>query len=192
MKIAVGSTRSPKVEAVREAWEVFSHGIVRDASEPIEVVAYDISNNSAPAMPLSVEQLMQGAKSRVENLTLQLKRERAEAEFYIGLEGGFHIVDLEGARRQVFLESWAYVSDGHQGYFGHGGGVFVPPRLSSPVVDRGIELGIVIDRFAEETDIRSKQGAWGVLTRDILTRKHSFVIALIAAFAPFYNPQAFS
>lgn len=192
MKIAVGSTRPPKLQAVHEAWEVFAGAILEDSSEAVSIVAYDVSSNSGPAMPLSVEELMRGAKSRAENLALQLKRERAEAEFYIGLEGGFHIVDFEGARRQVFLESWAYVSDGHQGFFGHGGGVFVPPRLSSPVVDRGIELGIVIDRFAEESDIRSKQGAWGVLTRDILTRKHSFVIALIAAFAPFYNPEAFS
>lgn len=192
MRIAVGSTRPPKVEAVREAWDVFSDGILEDASENVSIVAYDVPGKAAPAMPLSVEQLMRGARERVENLALQLKRERAEAEFYVGLEGGFHIVDYEGARRQVFLESWAYVSDGHQGYYGHGGGVFVPPRLSSPVVDRGIELGIVIDRFAEESDIRSKQGAWGILTRDILTRKHSFVIALIAAFAPFYNPQAYN
>ncbi len=190
MRVAVGSTRIPKVEAVREALGIFAAALAPDASEALDIYSYDVSNG-APAMPLSVEQLMRGAKGRVENLILQLKRERAEADFYIGLEGGFHVVDFDVARRQIFLESWAYVSDGHQGYYGHGGGVFVPPRLSSPVVDRGIELGIVIDRFTEESDIRSKQGAWGVLTRDILTRRHSFVIALIAAFAPFYNPQAF-
>ncbi len=186
----MGSTRAPKVEAVREAWEVFADAIVEDRDEEVAILTYDVSNG-APAMPLNVQQLMKGARGRVDNLILQLKRERAEADFYIGLEGGFHIEDFDGARRQVFLESWAYVSDGHQGYFGHGGGVCVPQRLSSPVVDRGIELGIVIDRFADESDIRSKQGAWGVLTRDILTRKHSFLIALIAAFAPFYNPRAF-
>ena len=70
-------------------------------------------------------------------------------------------------------------------------GVSVPSRIADPVIDRGIELGIIIDRFSEQKDIRSKQGAWGVLTQDVLTRKHSFVIALIAAFAPFYNCDAY-
>ena len=190
MRIAIGSTRPPKVEAVKEAWGIFAKQIVDDKDDPVSFVTYDVSNGG-PAMPLSVADLMKGAMERAENLILQLKRERSEADFYIGLEGGFNIVDLEGARRQVFLESWAYVTDGHQGYFGHGGGIFVPPKISSPVVDRGIELGIVIDRFSDESDVRSKQGAWGVLTRDILSRRHSFVIALIAAFAPFYNSEAF-
>ena len=53
----------------------------------------------------------------------------------------------------------------------------MPSRIADPVIDRGIELGIIIDRFGEQTNVRSKQGTWGVLTRDILTRKHSFVIA---------------
>jgi non-canonical (house-cleaning) NTP pyrophosphatase len=52
-------------------------------------------------------------------------------------------------------------------------------------------LGIAIDRFASQTDIRSKQGTWGVLSHDILTRRHSFVIALISAFAPFYNKKVY-
>lgn len=190
MRIAVGSTRGPKVEAVQEAWSIFSKQILRDPDESVDFLSYDVQT-SGPAMPLSLAELMGGAQNRVERLILQLKRERAEADFYIGLEGGFQIIDQEGIRRQVFLESWAYVSDGHQGYFGHGGGVYVPPRLASPVIDRGIELGIAIDRFSSESDVRSKQGAWGVLTRDILNRRHSFVIALIAAFAPFYNPDVY-
>ncbi len=191
MKIAIGSTRAPKVEAVKEAWGIFSKQLLPDDAEQATFVTYDVAVDG-PAMPISLDQLMKGARSRVEGLILQLKRERAEADYYVGLEGGFHIIDSEVARRQAFLESWAYVSDGHLGYFGHGGGIYVPPKIASPVIDRGIELGIVIDRFSDESDVRSKQGAWGVLTRDILSRRHSFVIALIAAFAPFYNPKAFS
>ncbi len=54
------------------------------------------------------------------------------------------------------------------------------------------ELGIVIDEVAGVRDVRSKQGAWGVLSRDLLTRAMSFEAALIAAFAPFYNPELYS
>jgi len=40
--------------------------------------------------------------------------------------------------------------------------------------------------------VRSKQGAWGVLSRDLLTRSDSFEAALLAAFAPFYNAKLYS
>ncbi|MDA2937518.1 inosine/xanthosine triphosphatase [Acidobacteria bacterium AH-259-A15] len=190
MRIAIGSTREPKVEAVEEAWQVFAAKILEDPDEEVTFLSYDVSNG-IPSMPLSVCDLMHGALGRVDNLTLQLKREKAEADFYIGLESGFSVVNSQGPRRQVFLQSWAYVSDGHRGFFGHGGGVSVPPVIADPVIDRGIELGIAIDRLSDRRDVRSKQGTWGILTRDILTRRHSFVIALIAAFAPFYNSEAY-
>ncbi len=190
MKIAIGSTREPKVEAVKEAWQVFAAKILSDPEEKSSFYSYDLSNGS-PHMPLSVSDLMEGARGRAENLALQLKREKAEANFYVGLEGGFHVIDSQGPRRQAFLESWAYVSDGYMGFYGHGGGLYVPSSISDPVIDRGIELGIVMDRLTQQTEVGNKQGTWGVLTQDILTRKHSFVIALIAAFAPFYHPEAY-
>lgn len=191
MKIAIGSTRTPKVEAVKEAWGIFSSKILIAGDEDAEFSPFDVPTE-APEMPVSVDELMIGAQQRADHLMFQLKRERAEADFYVGLEGGFNIVDPRGARRQVFLESWAFVSDGHAGYFGHGGGIYVPPSISAPVIDRGLELGIVIDRFAQEHEVSCKQGVWGVLTSDIINRQHSFVIALIAAFAPFYNSSVYN
>lgn len=191
MRIAVGSTREPKVEAVKEAWKVFASKLVPDSDEKVVFVNYDVSA-AAPRMALSVQDLMKGASARVESLILQLKRERAEADFYVGLEGGFSVVDSQGPRRQVFLESWAYVSDGHHGCYGHGGGIYVPSAIADPVIDRNVDLGIVIDRFSQKKGVASHQGTWGILTADILTRKQSFIIALIAAFAPFYNPKAYA
>ena len=190
MRVAIGSTREPKVEAVKEAWGIFSEKILEDHDETMSFLNYNVPSG-APAMPLSVDDLMTGALGRVENLILQLKREKVEVDFYVGLEGGFNVVNFQGPRRQVFLESWAYVSDGYTGYFGHSGGISVPARVADPVIDRGVELGIIIDQLCEQRNVRSKQGTWGILTQDLLTRKHSFVIALISAFAPFYNPRAY-
>jgi non-canonical (house-cleaning) NTP pyrophosphatase len=50
----------------------------------------------------------------------------------------------------------------------------------------------VIDDVTGERDVRSKQGAWGVLSKDLVTRSLSFELALIAAFAPFYNPKLYN
>jgi len=67
----------------------------------------------------------------------------------------------------------------------------VPAEIVKKVVQGRLELGSVIDQVAGGRDIRSKQGAWGVLSRDLVTRSMSFEVALIAAFAPFYNPNLY-
>jgi len=191
MRVAVGSSRTTHIEAVKEAWKIFSSNILSDQKEPTEFLGYDVQSG-VPEVPLSIKDLMEGAQNRAENLILQLKREKAEADFYIGLESGFSVVDSRGPRRLAFLESWAFVSDGHKGRFGHGGGVPVPVGIADPVIDRGIELGIVADRFSADKGLQTGQGTWGLLTKDILTQQHSSVIALISAFAPFYNPEAYT
>jgi len=91
----------------------------------------------------------------------------------------------------VFLESWAFVSDGTTGHFGRSGAIELPEALVREVLGRGTELSVAIDAFAEESGIRDAQGAWGVLSRDQITRRDSFRIALVAAFAPFYNRKLY-
>jgi non-canonical (house-cleaning) NTP pyrophosphatase len=60
------------------------------------------------------------------------------------------------------------------------------------VIEGRRELGLVIDEVAGIQDVRSRQGAWGILSRDLVTRAMSFEVALIAAFAPFYNRAMYS
>ena len=54
-----------------------------------------------------------------------------------------------------------------------------------------MELSVAIDRFAGAVGIRDAQGAWGVLSGNLVTRQDSFRIAAIAAFAPFYNAKMY-
>jgi non-canonical (house-cleaning) NTP pyrophosphatase len=54
-------------------------------------------------------------------------------------------------------------------------------------VEDGVELAEAIDEFAGERDIRDAQGTWGILTRNVITRQDAFRIAVINAFAPFFN-----
>jgi len=39
--------------------------------------------------------------------------------------------------------------------------------------------------------IRDAQGAWGVLSGDLISRQEAFRVAVIAAFAPFYNARMY-
>lgn len=186
--IALGSDRASKIMAVRAS-------VVRVASiDPdwanANVVARRVET-SVPAMPLTDWQLMQGARERALAARDSLQSRRLEADIYVGLEGGFHSVSIEG-EWHTFLRGWAYATDGVRGAFGAAPSISVPHHIVKGVVEGRRELGMVIDEVAGGRDIRSKQGAWGVLSRDLVTRSMSFEIALIAAFAPFYNPKLYT
>lgn len=187
--IAVGSQRGPKLNAVREALKSFSSFLAPGAEFQVEGVEVP---SGVRHTPLSREELMAGARQRAEAL-LQIALERvAQWKYFVGLEGGLDVVQSEPAR-WVFLESWAYVTDGSgPGFFGQSGGILVPQPLAGRVVDEGVELSEAIDSFAEGIGIRDGQGAWGVLTRDLITRQEAFRIAIIHAFAPFFNREAYS
>jgi inosine/xanthosine triphosphatase len=146
---------------------------------------------TAPKMPLTDWELMNGARLRAEAVRDLLESENKSAEFYVGLEGGFHSVSVDG-RWHTFLRGWAYVTDGERRSFGSSPSVTVPEAIAQLVIGGRRELGEVIDEVAGEQDVRSRQGAWGVLSRDLLTRSQSFEAALIAAFAPFYNAKLYT
>jgi inosine/xanthosine triphosphatase len=186
--VAVGSTRRPKLEAVREALAILGPSLQENAQ-------FDIAGVEVPSgvrhTPLSRESLMAGARQRAEAL-VQIARERNEPwKYFVGLEGGIDVLRenvRENGARHVFLESWAYVTDGvGRGAFGQSGAVLLPEPLARAVVDQGVELSDAIDAFAGSRGIRDAQGAWGILTHNMITRQDAFRVAVISAFAPFFN-----
>jgi inosine/xanthosine triphosphatase len=140
--------------------------------------------------PIIREELMRGARQRAEAVAKLAVQYHEPWNFFVGLEGGLDVIP-ESGRRRVFLESWAYVSDGASGFFGRSGSIEVAETIAEEVVDRGVELSVAIDHFAGEVGIRDAQGAWGVLSGNLVTRQDSFRIAVIAAFAPFYNAKMY-
>ena len=142
-------------------------------------------------MPLNDWQLMQGARERALAVRDTLRSRRIDADIYVGLEGGFHSISIEG-EWHTFLRGWAYATDGEKGSFGAAPSISVPPAIVKSVIEGRRELGLVIDEVSGGRDVRSRQGAWGVLSRDLVTRSLSFELALIAAFAPFYNAALYT
>jgi non-canonical (house-cleaning) NTP pyrophosphatase len=99
----------------------------------------------------------------------------------------------EGSSQWVFLENWAYAADrSGRGFFGQSGAVLLPAPLVESVVNQGVELSEAIDSFAGSRGIRDAQGAWGIFTQNLITRQEAFRIAVINAFAPFFNSAAYS
>jgi inosine/xanthosine triphosphatase len=187
--VAVGSTRRPKLNAVWEALKIIGPSLNDSAM-------FDIAGVEVPSgvrhTPLSREDLMAGARLRAETL-VRIAREKDEPwKYFVGLEGGLDIV-REGGVRWVFLMNWAFVTDGTgRGSFGQSGGVLLPEPLAIRVVDEGVELAEAIDAFAGGHGIRDAQGAWGVLTGNVITRQDAFRIAVVNAFAPFFNRRIYA
>lgn len=200
--IAVGSTRKPKRNAVSEAIAAIAPVFAPDAV--FEIVGADVESGVSHT-PVCCEELMLGARQRAEAL-VKLAREKNESwRYFVGLEGGLDVV-YEGAsrdelpphaalrqngRRRVFLEGWAYVTDGTRGHYGRSGAVELPDALAQEVLENGVELSVAIDKFAGAVGIRDAQGAWGVLCSNLVTRQEAFRIAVVAAFAPFYNERMY-
>jgi len=187
-RIALGSDRAAKIMSVRAA--VTRVAEVDPAWANASVVARKVQT-AAPAMPLNDWQLMSGARQRAVAVRDMLVEQKLDADLYVGLEGGFHSIQLEG-EWHTFLRGWAFVTDGRRGSFGMSPSIAVPDPIVESVVKGKRELGEVIDEVAGLRDVRSRQGAWGVLSRDLLTRSMSFEAALIAAFAPFYNRELYA
>ncbi|GAC1400223.1 MAG: inosine/xanthosine triphosphatase [Pyrinomonadaceae bacterium] len=210
MKIIIASTRAAKVEAARAA--VARLATIDTRWRNAEIIAGTVETD-APAMPFSDDEMMRGARQRAKAMYEIWQREKetttesdthgvasSQAELHsddksnlhdelilsVGLEGGLHTFELDGAR-QTFLRGWACATDGARESFGVSASIIVPPFIVARVRNERRELGDVIDEVAGEIDVRSRQGAWGVLSKDLLTRAMSFEAALVAAFAPFYN-----
>jgi non-canonical (house-cleaning) NTP pyrophosphatase len=180
--VAVGSLRRPKIEAVREALAAISE---RFAPHPsYEVVGVDVPSGVGHT-PLSRDELIRGARQRAENLLVLARQKKERWKYFAGLEGGLDVIDDRG-RRRVFLENWACVLNASGGEsYGASGAIALPEPLVRRVVDQGVELSVAIDEFAGETGIRDAQGAWGVLTGNLITRRDAFRVSFINAFAPF-------
>ena len=187
--VAVGSTRRPKLNAVWEALTVFGPALNDNAQ--FDIAAVEVPSGVRHT-PLSRDEMMTGARHRAEALVRFAREKNEPWRYFVGLEGGFDVIHADGAR-WVFLENWAYVTDGcHSGAYGQSGAVLVPEPLAKRVVDEGIELSEAVDAFAGGRGIRDAQGAWGVLTRNMITRQDAFRVAVINAFAPFFNRELYA
>jgi len=199
--IAVGSKRGPKLNAVTQALDSFSTTLSREAE--FEVIGVEVESGVSHT-PATREELMRGARQRAEAVAEAARQSGALWRFCVGLEGGLDVIcegdsaddsrrnaKLRQSGRRVFLESWAYVFDGARGHYGRSGSIELPDALAHEVLENGVELATAIDRFAGAVGIRDAQGAWGVLSGNFITRQEAFRVAVVAAFAPFYNVKMY-
>ncbi len=181
---------------MREALAIIARVDARFAT--VNLQSHDLTA-IAPRMPMSVAEIIDGAKRRAEALLARDDGSQSPV-FVVGVEGGVAAMPRlnpppalserpqSGRVEGLVLHSWAAVSDGERWGFGAGPSLALPPVVADRVA-AGDELGDVIDQLAAGA-VRGTRGAWGVLTLDLIGRRDAFRMAVIAAFAPFYNAAA--
>ncbi len=190
MIVAIASENNPKVSACKKVFDELKNELNTDDELSFIIKSID---SGVSDMPLSIDELMAGAKNRTTNLYKILKSENRSADYFIGLEGGFFIkYNSDQLDPIVLLESWVYAFNGNKGFWGSSGAIEVPEKISDDILKSGKELAVIIDQKMDQADIRSNQGTIGILTNNKITRQDFFESALIFALAPFYNSNIYN
>ena len=174
MKIAIWTTRTPKIDGIKEWIEKCPYF----KSEKINYITQKVSSDIAD-MPLSIEETMQWAKNRARNL----KKEWIEANFYIWIEGWTYILD-----DKAYLVGIVYVENKEwEGHFGFSPAIEVPEKVKKMLYEEWKELWPIMEELSWILDIRSANGSMWAWSDDMLKRKDEFVQAFQAAISPFLN-----
>ena len=184
MRIGIGSKNKAKVLAVKSAFGRLAGAFSRQELTDAEFLSI-ATRTSVPDMPLSLEQIAEGAIERAHFTFEHLDG----LDFAIGMEGGtfpFVSPSLHG-KPQFFLLNFVYVFDGRKGHLGSSPAVNLPSVVVQALYEQNRELAEVMDALTGKSDVRSNEGAFGVFTHDLLTRSASFEIAVINAMVPFLN-----
>ncbi len=184
MKIGIGSQNKTKIQAVKSACTKLKNTFPDSCANDFELIPI-ATQTPIPDMPLSQEQIIDGAIYRAHFVFEQLNN----VDLAIGLEGGtFPITSPAlGSTVHYFLQNWVYVFDGEKGFLGASPALPLPAKIVKALYEQRLELAQVIDAFSGQQDVRSNQGAFGILTNDLITRTFSFEVAVINALIPFFN-----
>lgn len=188
LKIAIGSLRPPKVEAVRSVMAKVM-GFLGYRPEAISYIAREV-DSGVSSMPLSVHEIRRGACNRALEVRRLVEAEIGPVDFAIGLEGGFFILSAED-KEHIHLQTWAYVHHEDKGFYGSSMSMPVPPEVAREVLENKKELGNIIDDFAGRSGVRDQDGAFGVFSLGLLSRQQALELALLGALAPFYHKKLY-
>ena len=124
---------------------------------------------------------LQGAEIRVENAQLQYPG----YDFYVGVEGG-----VEDTLSGLMAFAWIVITNGKKTGKARTASFFLPPEVAS-LVHQGMELGDADDIVFAKSNSKQQNGAIGLLTKDVISRKTLYLPAVQMAFIPFLNPELY-
>ena len=166
-RIAVGSKNPVKLAAAR--------AVVTRLTPDVTVEAVEVPSG-VPDQPFGDEETIRGAVTRAREA-----RERLDADFGVGLEGGV-VEQPDGPMRTC---AWAAVVS-RSGRHGVGGSLAMPlPNSAAELIRSGMELGHAMDRLTGHSNTKHGAGAVGILTAGLVDRQAAYEVLVAYAMSPF-------
>ncbi|NOY14704.1 MAG: DUF84 family protein [bacterium] len=164
--IAVGSTNPVKIKAVEHTLQALT-------ANKLTIISRS-AQSGVSEQPFSDTETRQGAINRA----FDVLGHTPSAKWGIGLEGGVRQISYQTQKgrvvHQIIEVAWCAIVD-KKGNIALGGGVqFQLPPIITQKLKAGGELGPVMDKLVNGTDIKKKQGAIGILSQKLLTRQHIY------------------
>ena len=104
-----------------------------------------------------------------------------DADYWVGIEGG---VEKKGNEMQVF--AWIYIQSKEMVGKARTATFDLPKKIIE-LIDSGMELGDADDVIFNRRNSKQKNGAVGILTKDLIDREKYYTHAIIMALIPFNN-----
>lgn len=166
MRILIGTKNPGKIQGAKLAFEKYFDNIEIEGI-PVE--------SEVGAQPVNQE-ILEGARNRVRNLKAYAKRNNIYADFYVSSEAG--ITDLLGE----WIDINCVVIEDKEGFqsVGTSQGFPIPEKYIKEIKET--ELGKVMDKIFEGTDLGKGKGGINYLTKGEVSRieltQNAFVMAL--------------
>ncbi|GLO66902.1 MULTISPECIES: DUF84 family protein [Oceanobacillus] len=151
MQIQVGSKNPTKIQAVKEMFPNIDVNGVQAESGVSE-------------QPFSDEETRLGAITRAKHCAI-----KNPYTIGIGLEGGVMYMDND-----LYLCNWgALVTPENDIITASGARIKIPKDIEEGLL-KNVELGTLMDTYAERKDVSKKEGAIGIFTNQLITRQEMF------------------
>lgn len=174
VKVLVGSENPVKIEATKEAFSKFF--------KEVEVIGIGVSSKVSN-QPVN-EETFEGAKNRAFELKRVNEERKLGANFLVGIEGG--IIKLYAK----WFSFGVVCITNEEGKIGYGTTTMfqIPESIVMKLLN-GKELGEVMDEITGENNIKQREGAVGILSKNVISRKDLYYQAIVVALIPFLNEE---
>lgn len=178
MMFFVGSTNPVKVNAAQVA--------AKNTWPDLQVQGYEVVSGVS-AQPVSDQETRQGAQNRA-----RLALQKGVAEFPdvteylgVGMEGGV-FTDTDG---QMWSTVWGCVLDASGVLYEANGGRIKVPHLIADQIKAGGEMGPAISQLLGVDNVKQKQGMFGVITNNFVTRTDEYASILQMSIGLWYGRE---
>ena len=169
INVIVGSENPVKIKAIQDALSLYfpAHKIIAEGvNAPSQV----------PAQPMTAEETRLGAVNRVNHCKTQY-----QADYYAAIEGG-----IDRTQYGCFTFAFIVIDNGKNQSLNRSASLPLPLSVYERLT-HGEELGNVMDNLFNETNVKQKGGAIGLLTQQLATRGSTYEQAAVLCMAPLVN-----